>query len=89
MDIENIKIKKPLLLVETDKNIVKGNYNNFSAKVIKTAKDSDYKEGDIIYTDANPFVPFVLDGVTFENIYQINETTVKGEINAQLFNQQK
>ena len=63
MDIKNIKIKKPLLLVETDKNIVKGNYNNFSAKIIKTAEDSDYKIGDIIYTDANPFVPFVLDGV--------------------------
>lgn len=84
MDIKNIKIKKPLLLVETDKNIVKGsgNYHNFSAKVIKTAEDSNYKIGDIIYTDANPFVPFVLDGITFENIYQINETTVKGEINA-------
>ena len=82
MDIKNIKIKKPLLLVETDKNIVKGNYNNFSAKVIKTAEDSDYKEGDIIYTDANPFVPFVLDNKIFENIYQINETTIKGEINA-------
>lgn len=39
MDIENIKIKKPLLLVEIDKNIVKGNYNNFSAKIIKTTKD--------------------------------------------------
>ena len=84
MDIKNIKIKKPLLLVETDKNIVKGNYNNFSAKIIKTAEDSNYKIGDTIYTDANPFVPFVLDGVTFENIYQINETTIKGEINAQL-----
>ena len=84
MDIKDIKIKKPLLLVETDKNIVKGsgNYHNFSAKVIKTAEDSNYKIGDIIYTDANPFVPFVLDGVTFENIYQINETTIKGEINA-------
>ena len=84
MDIENIKIKKPLLLVETDKNIIKGsgNYHNYSAKIIKTAEDSNYKIGDIIYTDANPFVPFVLDGVTFENIYQINETTVKGEINA-------
>ena len=84
MDIKNIKIKKPLLLVETDKNIIKGsgNYHNYSAKIIKTAEDSNYKIGDIIYTDANPFVPFVLDGVTFENIYQINETTVKGEINA-------
>ena len=78
MDIKNIKIKKPLLLVETDKNIVKGNYNNFSAKVIKTAEDSDYKEGDIIYTDANPFVPFVLDGVTFENIYQYAARRVVG-----------
>lgn len=82
MDIKNIKIRKPLILVETDKLIVKGTSNNFSAKIIKTAEDSDYKIGDIIYTDANPFVPFVLDGVTFENIYQINETTVKGEINA-------
>lgn len=82
MDIKDIKIKKPLLLVETDKNIVKGsgNYHNFSAKVIKIAEESAYKIGDIIYTDANPFVPFVLDGVTFENIYQINETTIKGEI---------
>ena len=79
MDIKDIKISKPLLLVETDKTIGKG---YFSAKVIKTAEESSYKIGDIIYTDANPFVPFVLDGVTFENIYQINETTVKGEINA-------
>ena len=79
MDIEDIKISKPLLLVETDKTIGKG---YFSAKVIKTAEDSDYKEGDIIYTDANPFVPFVLDNKIFENIYQINETTIKGEINA-------
>ena len=77
MDIEDIKISKPLLLVETDSVISKG---YFSAKVIKTAEESDYKIGDIIYTDANPFVPFVLDGVTFENIYQINETTIKGEI---------
>lgn len=84
MDIEKIKIKKPLLLVETDKNIIKGsgNYHNYSAKVIKTAEDSNYKIGDIVYTDANPFVSFVLDGITFENIYQINETTIKGEINA-------
>ena len=84
MDIKNIKIKKPLLLVETDKNIIKGsgNYHNYSAKIIKTAEDSNYKIGDIIYTDANPFVPFVLDGITFENIYQINEKTIKGEINA-------
>ena len=87
MDIENIKIKKPLLLVETDKIIVKGNYNNFSAKIIKTAENSDYKIGDIIYTDANPFVPFVLDGITFENIYQINETTVKGEIQMVISNE--
>ena len=77
MDLKNIKISKPLLLVETDKTIGKG---YFSAKVIKTAEDSDYKEGDIIYTDANPFVPFVLDNKIFENIYQINETTIKGEI---------
>lgn len=82
--LENIKIKKPLILVETNKTIVRGsgNYNNFSAKVIKTAEDSNYKVGDIIYTDANPFVAFVVDDVTFENVYQINETTVKGEINA-------
>ena len=82
MELKDIKIKKPLLLVETDKNIVKGsgNYHNYSAKVIKIAEESAYKIGDIIYTDANPFVPFVLDGVTFENIYQINETTIKGEI---------
>ena len=82
MDIKNIKIKKPLLLVETDKNIVKGNYNNFSAKVIKTAEESSYKLGDTIYTDSNYFVPFAIDNNIFENIYQINETTIKGEINA-------
>ena len=80
MDIKDIKIKKPLLLVETDKNIVKGNYNNFSAKIIKTAEDSEYKIGDTIYTDANYFVQFSIDGKIFENIYQINETTIKGEI---------
>ena len=83
MDIENIKIRKPLILVETDKIITKGsgNYNNYSAKVIKVAEDSAYKVGDTIYTDANPFVNFVIDDFTFENIYQINEGTVKGEIN--------
>ena len=79
MDINTIKISKPLLLVETDKVIGKG---YFSAKVIKTAEESNYKIGDTIYTDSNYFVPFAIDNKIFENIYQINETTIKGEINA-------
>ena len=82
MDIKNIKIRKPLILVETDKLIVKGTSNNFSAKVVKTAEESNYKIGDTIYTDSNYFVPFAIDNKIFENIYQINETTIKGEINA-------
>lgn len=45
MDIKDIKISKPLLLVETDKVIGKG---YFSAKVIKTAEESNYKIGDTI-----------------------------------------
>lgn len=77
MEIEKIKIAKPLLLVETDKIIGKG---YFSAKIIKTAKDSEYEVGDTIYTDSNFFVPFAIDDKVFENIYQINETTIKGEI---------
>ena len=77
MDIEDIKISKPLLLVETDKTIGKG---YFSAKVIKTAEESNYKIGGIIYTDSNYFVQFKIDDTTFENIYQIDETTIKGEI---------
>ena len=79
MDIKDIKISKPLLLVETDTIISKG---YFSAKVIKTAEESNYKIGDTIYTDSNYFVPFAIDNNIFENIYQINETTIKGEINA-------
>ena len=78
MDINTIKISKPLLLVETDKVIGKG---YFSAKVIKTAEDSAYKVGDTIYTEANYFIPFVIDDFTFENTFQVNEGTVKGEIN--------
>ena len=81
MDIGKIKIRKPLILVETDKIIAKGTSNNFSAKVVKTAEDSAYKVGDIIYTEANYFIPFVIDDFTFENIFQVNEGTVKGEIN--------
>ena len=80
MELENIKIRKPSILVETDKIIVKGNSNNFSAKVVKTAEDSAYKVGDTIYTEANYFIPFVIDDFTFENIFQVNEGTVKGEI---------
>ena len=79
MDIKDIKISKPLLLVETSTTIGKG---YFSAKIIKTAEESEYEIGDIIYTDANYFVQFSIDGKIFENIYQINETTIKGEINA-------
>ena len=79
MELKDIKIKKPLILVETDKVIGKG---YFSAKVIKTAEDSEYKINDTIYTDSNFFVPFAIDDIVFENIYQINETTIKGEINA-------
>ena len=81
INIKNIKIRKPLILVETDKLIVKGTSNNFSAKVIKTAEDSAYKVGDTIYTEANYFIPFVIDDFTFENTYLVNEGTVKGEIN--------
>ena len=81
MELENIKVKKPLILVETDKLITKGTSNNFSAKVVKTAEDSAYKVGDTIYTEANYFIPFVIDDFTFENIFQVNEGTVKGEMN--------
>ena len=79
MVIKDIKLSRQLLLVETDKVISKG---YFSAKVIKTAEESNYKIGDTIYTDSNYFVPFAIDNKIFENIYQINETTIKGEINA-------
>ena len=79
MELKDIKISKPLLLVETDATIGKG---YFSAKIIKTAEESEYEIGDTIYTDANYFVQFSIDGKIFENIYQINETTIKGEINA-------
>lgn len=82
MDIKNIRIKKPLILVETDSIITKGTSANFSAKIIKTAEQSDYKEGDIVYTEANYFIPYIIDGFHFENIYQVNETTIKGHINA-------
>lgn len=82
MELKDIKIAKPLLLVETDKTISKGIGGYFSAKVIKTAEESAYKIGDTVYTDSNYFVPFKIDDTTFENIYQINETTIKGEINA-------
>jgi len=81
MDIKNIKIRKPSILVETDKLIVKGTSNNFSAKVIKVTEDSAFKVGDTIYTEANYFIPFVIDDFTFENTFQVNEGTVKGEIN--------
>ena len=81
MELKNIKIRKPLILVETDKIITKGTSNNFSAKVIKTAEDSAYKVGDTIYTEANYFIQFVIDDFTFENTYLVNEGTVKGEIN--------
>ena len=77
MVIKDIKLSRQLLLVETDKVISKG---YFSAKVIKTAEESSYKIGDTIYTDSNYFVPFAIDNKIFENIYQINETTIKGEI---------
>lgn len=82
MDIKDIKIRKPLILVETDKIIAKGTSNNFSAKVIKTAEESAYKVGSTIYTEANYFIPFVIDDFTFENTFIVNEGTVKGEINA-------
>ena len=81
MELKNIKIRKPLILVETDKIITKGTSNNFSAKVVKTAEDSAYKVGDTIYTEANYFIQFVIDDFTFENTYLVNEGTVKGEIN--------
>ena len=83
MELKDIRISKPLLLVETDATIGKG---YFSAKVIKTAEDSDYETGSKIYTDANYFVPFSIDGKVFENIYQINETTIKGIIDAVVLN---
>lgn len=82
MDLKDIKISKPLILVETKRTITKGTNTNFSAKVIKTAEESKYKVGDTIYTEANFFVPYIIDDTHFENIYQINETMVKGEINA-------
>lgn len=80
MDIENIKTVKPLILVETNDIITKGTSNNFSAKVIKTAEESTYKVGSRVYTEANYFIPFVIDSFTFENIYLVNELTIKGEI---------
>jgi len=83
MELKDIRISKPLLLVETDTTIGKG---YFSAKIIKTAEDSDYEIGSKIYTDSNYFVPFSIDGKIFENIYQINETTIKGIIDAVVLN---
>jgi hypothetical protein len=82
MDIKNIKLSKPLILVETDSTITRGTYANFSAKIIKTAEESGYKEGDRVYTEANYFIPYIVDGFNFENIYQINETIIKGQIDA-------
>lgn len=80
MEIENIKIKKPLLLVETENVIVKGGYRNFSAKVIKTAEESAYKIGDTIFTEGNYFMPFEIDETDYVNYYLINETVIKGEV---------
>lgn len=82
MQLDNVNINEPIILVEARTKIEKGSSKNFSAKVIKVNKESQYKEGDIIFTDANYFVPFEIDTTLFNNTYAVNEKMVKGTINA-------
>lgn len=79
-DIENVSLKKPLLLVEADHSITKGSRGLFSVRVFKIAKDSEYKKEDIIIIDPNMLVQFILDDEIYENIYLLNETVIKGDI---------
>jgi hypothetical protein len=82
--VENIEVNKPYLLAVTEKTIIRGGYNVFSAKVVKTAnletESGAYIEGDVIFTDSNSFIPLTIDDTHFDNTYLINEGTIKGRI---------
>jgi hypothetical protein len=83
MDITTeIELQSPLLLVETDKSGIKGKKGFFKVKVVNSAEGNKYKVGNILFVDTNFLAEFTLDEQPYENIYLLNETTVKGEINA-------
>ena len=67
-----------MLLVEAERTITKGLKGFFSVKVKVCPEDSEYKKGDVIFTDANFLTEFILDDEVYENIFLLNETMTKG-----------
>ena len=80
--IENIELPHPLLLVETKRTLNRTSPGYLTLKVIKSAEENKYKEGDTIITEAKFLTDFIIDEEPFENIYLLNETMAKGKINA-------
>lgn len=80
-ELKNIELQHPLLLVETEKTVVKGNKGFFKVKVVNSAEENKYKKEDILFVDTNFLTEFTLDEQPYENIYLLNETMAKGKIN--------
>lgn len=80
MNIDNVYLNPPLLLVEKEQIYTNG-LNEMV--VCKTNENSKYKVGETILVEKGRLMEWIVDGEISENKYYLNEEFVKGYVSIQ------
>jgi hypothetical protein len=79
-EIEKIKLQTPLLLIKSKESFSKGDKGYHTFEVVNTHMNSLYFKGSKVLVESNYVNELIIDGVMYDRLYLVNETTVKGSI---------
>ena len=75
MNIENVFLNPPLLLVEKEQKLFNAGLNTV---IVVQNPTNNYKVGDVLLVEKAYIVPLEIDGETIEGLFYVNEQFIKG-----------
>jgi hypothetical protein len=79
-EIEKIELQTPLLLIKSKDSFSKGDKGYHTFEVVNTHTSSIYSKGSKVLVESNYVNELIIDGVMYDRLYLVNETTVKGSL---------
>jgi hypothetical protein len=79
-EIEKINLAVPILLIKSKDTFSKGDKGYHTFEVISAHRNSEYYKGSKLIVESTYVNELMIDGVVYDRMYLVNETTVKGTI---------
>jgi hypothetical protein len=75
-----IELQIPLLLIKSKESFSKGDKGYHTFEVVNTHMNSLCFKGSKVLVESNYVNELIIDGVMYDRLYLVNETTVKGSV---------